>query len=72
MTPTLAQVRHKWHGDLQLQGLLILSEAAKASRPALYIAMMLDCIREDGDPRSVTYLTEFIMHNAAERGLLGA
>ena len=49
----------------------ILAQAAKTSRPALYISTMMDVIREDGHPRDVTYLTSFIMHHASERGLLG-
>ena len=72
-TPTLEGVRHKWHGDLQLQGLLVLSEAARSSRPALYISENLADIRDayQNHPREATYLCNFILYHAGQRGLLG-
>jgi hypothetical protein len=71
-TPTVDQMRRGYHSDLQLVGLHVLSEAERSSRPADYIAAMLETIRDCYHPREVTYLTEFIMHHAEARGLLDA
>jgi hypothetical protein len=70
ITPTLDQVRDKWVNDLQLVGLHTLAEAARSTRPADYIAAILDTVRDSYHPREVTYLSQFIMHHAEQRGLL--
>jgi hypothetical protein len=72
ITPTLSQVRAKWETDLQVEGLSILAGAAASSRPADYIAAILDTIRDSYAPREATYLVDFITGHAGERGLLGA
>ncbi len=68
--PTLEQVRGQWYADLQVCGLGILSGAAASNRPAAYIAMLLDVVRDSYQPREATYLCKFVMHHAEHRGLL--
>lgn len=70
-SPTLSQIRHRWHCDLQVNGLQALTEAARSSRPSMYIAHILDVIRDSYQPREATYLCMFILHHAEARGLLG-
>ena len=70
-TPTLEGVRGKWTADLQVEGLLVLADAARSSRPGDYLAAVLDNIRDCYHAREATYLCMFIMHHASERGLLG-
>jgi hypothetical protein len=71
-TPTVSQLRMKYESDLQLVGLLTLTEAERTSRPADYIATILDVIRDSYPPREATYLTQFICSHAEDRGLLDA
>jgi hypothetical protein len=69
-TPTVDQMRLGYIAPLQVMGLQTLEEASRSSRPADFIAAVLDAIRDSYHPREVTYLTKFILHQAEARGLL--